>query len=107
MSINYTIIGARLKQARINKKITQEQLAEKLDVSVTYISRIERGSSKINLPRLSQFCDILDVTEGAILNGTSSNSPSYLTREFNDLLKNCPPDKIDLIYNISKLIINS
>lgn len=106
MSLNYTIIGVRLKQARLNKKITQEQLAEMIDVSVTYVSRIERGSTNINLKRLSELCDILEVSEGEILNGTSSTSPSYLTKEFNDLLKSCPPEKIDLIYKIAEFIIS-
>lgn len=107
MALNYTIIGVRLKQARLNKKITQEKLAEILDVSVTYISRIERGSTNINLKRLSELCDILGVTEGEILNGTSTTSPSYLSKEFNDLLKSCPKEKIDLVYNVTKLIIES
>lgn len=35
MALNFNIIGIRLKQARLNKKITQEQLAEMIDVSVT------------------------------------------------------------------------
>ena len=39
MKLNYSIIGMRLKQARLDKKITQEKLAEMLDVSVAYISR--------------------------------------------------------------------
>ena len=51
MALNYSIIGERLKQARMNKKLTQEKLAEKLDVSVAFLSRIERGSSYINLKR--------------------------------------------------------
>ena len=104
MSLNYSIIGVRLKQARLNKKITQEQLAEMIDVSVTYISRIERGSTGINLKRLSEICDILGVSEGDILNGTSRTSPVYLSKEFNSLLKNCPVEKIELIYKIAKII---
>ena len=52
MALDYNIIGERLKQARINKKFTQEKLAEQLDVSVAFLSRIERGSSFINLKRL-------------------------------------------------------
>lgn len=56
MELNYSIIGMRLKQARIDKKLTQEDLAEKLDVSVTYISRVERGTTQINLKRLSEIC---------------------------------------------------
>jgi len=104
MSLNYTIIGTRLKQARINKKITQEELAESLDLSVAYISRIECGTTKINLKRLSEICALLDISEGEVLGGTSTDSDSYLNKAFDDLLKNCPPEKIDLIYKIAKVI---
>lgn len=106
MSLNYSIIGVRLKQARLNKKITQEKLAEMLDVSVAYISRIERGSTNINLKRLSELCNILEVSEGEILNGTSKTSNSYLSKEFNTLFKSCPTEKIELIYQIAELIVN-
>ena len=81
MEIDYKIIGERLKTARVNKKLTQEALAEQMDVSVVYISRIERGNSKINLPRLNQICTILGVSEGQILNGVASNSKTYLYGE--------------------------
>jgi len=104
MALNYSIIGLRIKEARLNKKITQEILAEKIDVSVAYISRIERGSSAINLKRLSEICSILEVSEGDILNGASSDSPSYLSEAFSDLIKNCPPEKTDLIYKVARVI---
>ena len=107
MALNYTIIGDRLKQARLNKKLTQEDLAEKLEISVPYVSRIERGSAAINLTRLSEICAILNITEGEILSGACLESESYLTTAFSDLLKNCPPEKIDLIYKIAKIIVNS
>lgn len=107
MSLDLTIIGQRIKFARLNKKMTQEKLAEQLDVSVAFLSRIERGAITINLKRLSEICSILEVSEGEILNGALPNSNSYLTSEFSELLKNCPPDKAKLIYDIAKLIANS
>jgi len=104
MALNYIIIGERLKQARMNKKITQEDLAEKLQVSVPYVSRIERGSTAINLKRLSEICALLEVSEGEILSGAASESAEYLNTAFSDLLKNCPAEKIDLIYKVAKVI---
>lgn len=106
MAIDYSVIGERLKRARKQKHLTQEQLAEKIDVSVAFLSRIERGSSQINLKRLTQICELLDVTEGEILNGTSSRSAKYLDSEFSNLLKNCSADKQKLIYDIAKVISN-
>jgi len=104
MAIDYGVIGERLKNARKQKHLTQEQLAEKIDVSIAFLSRIERGSSQINLKRLSQICEILDVTEGDILNGSSSKSSKYLDFEFANLLKNCSAEKQKLIYDIAKVV---
>ena len=106
MAIDYSIIGQRLKKARKEKELTQEQLAEKIDVSIAFLSRIERGSSQINLKRLSQICEILGITEGEILNGVSNNSTKYLDNEFASLLKHCSADKQKLIYDIAKVIAN-
>ena len=88
MALDYNIIGERLKKARVEKNMTQEKLAEQLDVSIAFLSRIERGSSHINLKRLTQICEILGVSEGSILNGVSSNSDNYLTSEFNNIFIN-------------------
>lgn len=48
MALDYSIIGSRIRKARLEKNITQEELAEKIDVSVAFISRIERGTSHVN-----------------------------------------------------------
>ena len=104
MAVDYCIIGSRLKQARIKAGLTQQELAEQTNLSVAFISRIERGSSHINLKRLSEFCTILNVSEGYILSGVSSNSKEYLDREFADLIKNCSPEKQKLIYKLSQVI---
>ena len=106
MAIDYNVIGERIKLARKACNMTQETLAEKMGVSIAFLSRIERGSSQINLKRLSQICDILDTTEGAILNGVSSNSKTYLDSELSNVLKNCSAEKIKLIYDIAKIIAN-
>ena len=106
MTLDYSIIGERLKKARISKGLTQEQLAEKLDVSVAFLSRAERGNVKINLPRITQICNILDISISTIITGTAFNSKDYLTEDFSNLLKNCPPEKFKLIYDIAKVIIN-
>jgi len=104
MALDYTVIGQRIKQARLAKNLTQEDLAEQIDISVAFLSRVERGNSRINLKRLNQLCGLLDVTEGYVLNGASSNSKNYLNKEFSELMKSCSPDKQKLIYNVAKAI---
>lgn len=104
MALDYNVIGQRIKQARLAKNYTQEALAEKIDISVAFLSRVERGNSHVNLKRLNQLCSLLDVTEGYVLNGASSNSQNYLDQEFAELLKSCSSEKQRLIYNIAKTI---
>lgn len=104
MATDYTVIGERIKRARKSKGLTQEKLAEQLEVSVAFLSRIERSSSQINLKRLSQICELLNVTEGEILNGTSNKSNKYLNSDFSELLKTCSPEKQKLIYDVAKVI---
>ena len=105
MALDYTIVGERLKKARLDKKLTQEHLSEQLGISVAFLSKVERGTSHVNLKRLSQICDILGVTEGYILNGSSSTSQDYLFSEFSDILAKASPEKQKLIYKIAKVII--
>ena len=104
MALDFSIIGERLKKARTDKHLTQEKVAEQLDVSVAFLSRIERGSSHINLKRLAEICSILGVTEGYILNGVSSTSKKYLSSEFSDLLNSCSNEKQKLIYKVARTI---
>ena len=105
MSLDYSVIGERLKEARMKKNLTQEKLAEEIDVSVAFLSRVECGSTKISLPRLIEICEKLEITNGSILDGTSKTSNNYLNKEFSDLLKNCPSEKMKMIYDITKVIV--
>ena len=104
MAIDFNVLGKRLKEARKKKGLTQEQLVEKLGVSIAYLSKVETGKIHINLERLSQICSLLDVTEGEILNGVSSKSDKYLDSEFNDILKRCSTKQQKLAYKIIQSI---
>lgn len=104
MALDYSIIGQRLKRARKNLRMTQQELAEKLNISIAYVSRIERGSSKISLTRLTEFCSVLEISEGEVLNGVSNSDLNYLSDEFNDIFNKCSYKKQLLILKLSKLI---
>ena len=50
-------MGDRIKEARKNQKLTQEQLAERLDVSVEFVGQIERG---LKLPSMHVFIKLIE-----------------------------------------------
>ena len=105
MSIDFAVIGNRIKETRRNKSYTQENLAEYLDVSITYVSRIERGNATINLNMLSKICDYLKIAPSYLLTGCASSSEDYLRNEITDMLKDCSPEKVRLIAKVIKPII--
>ncbi len=53
-------MGKRIKESRLKKGITVEQLAEMLDISVVFMNDIERG---VKCPRMENFVKILNALE--------------------------------------------
>ena len=49
-------IGARIKQAREQAHVTQERLAEQIEVSVQYISDLERGKVGASVSTVIKIC---------------------------------------------------
>ncbi|GGG67411.1 helix-turn-helix domain-containing protein [Paenibacillus radicis (ex Gao et al. 2016)] len=105
MSFDYGIIGRRIKKAREKKGLTQERLAEELDVSNAYISKIERGKTPISLDRLSDLCFVLEKSTEYILNGSNNTADDYLRNEIMIMLEGCSPEKVKLISQVIKPII--
>ena len=63
-------IGEQIRLAREQAKLTQEQFAERIDVSPQYISDLERGVVGISIPTLKRACVALGVSSDQILFGT-------------------------------------
>lgn len=61
--------GARIKQLRIGKDLTQEQLAERVRVTRTYIAKIENGSQVGPLELAIELADLFEVSLNYLLLG--------------------------------------
>lgn len=106
MSPDYSVIGRRIRNLRLKNNMTQEELADEIDISVAFVSRVERGTVRINLKRLTQIAEILKVSPGYLLVGTNTKSKDYLKEEFGEILEKCTPEQQRLIYQISELVCN-
>lgn len=79
--VDYALIGARVKSARKIKGMTQENLSERLDVSIGYISQVERGITKISLDLLAAIANILESDISFFVCGTNFSSGQYMEEE--------------------------
>ncbi len=104
MALDYKLIGERIKSVRKSRGYTQNKMAKELGLSAAYVSRVERGSGKINLQRLAQVSQVLNVPLSKLLTGTVEKSDEYLNQEFKETLSKCTPEKQKAIFKISKII---
>ena len=52
-------IGINIKKARKDKRLTQKELSEKVDISTTHMSHIETGSTKLSLQVFGELAEAL------------------------------------------------
>ncbi len=62
-------IGERIRYSRETSELTQEKLAEMIDVSIQYISDLERGVVGTSIPTMIKLCETLKVSSDYILLG--------------------------------------
>lgn len=69
MRFNRMAYGARIKQLRINKGLTQEQLAEKMHVTGTYIVKIENSQRTGSIELAVELADCFGISLDHLLLG--------------------------------------
>ena len=67
MEIDYKAIGQRIKIARIKKGITQEAVADLIDITPAHMSNVETGKTKVSLPTLIEIANALSVSVDVLL----------------------------------------
>lgn len=96
-------MGKRVSTRRKSLSLTQEALAEKMNVSIQMISNLELGKKAIRPENLAKLCGILNISADYLLTGTKvNNSADTLT----DKIRLLPDDKIDLVNSIVDLCLN-
>ena len=58
IDMDYTALGKEIRELRRKRNLTQEKLAELADLSVPYISHLERGTKKPSLAVLVRLADV-------------------------------------------------
>ena len=63
----YRMVGKRVRQLRLQRCLTQEQLAERAGISTSFLGHIERGSRKLSLDSFCRIARALDCTANDLL----------------------------------------
>ena len=68
------IMGQRILLRRKALRMTQEELAEKIDVSTQMISNLELGKKAIRPENLAKVCEVLELSADFVLTGTNTKT---------------------------------
>jgi transcriptional regulator with XRE-family HTH domain len=76
------VFGSNLKHFRKQRRLSQEQLAEKLDISPKHLSTIETGAGFVSAELLEKLTETLQVSASALFYtaGETSTDDSLLNR---------------------------
>lgn len=107
-------VGLALLQARTAREMTQQELADRVEISVDYYSKIERNLALPSLPKFAALCLALGLSADQVLSGNrvelapapgtaSTDEPPEL-RAIMRTLRTAPPAKIRIVRDVLRVL---
>jgi len=100
--MDYYEMGQRIRKYRKASNLSQERLAEKIGISITHMSHIETGNTKLSLPVLVKIADILSVQTDAIIYEKPQVNKTSVKQELSELIDSCSDSKLHVIIDVLK-----
>jgi transcriptional regulator with XRE-family HTH domain len=104
MELNYTDIGIRIRQERLKQKLSQERLAEMAELSMTHMSHIETGRTKLSLPALHKLAWALGVPMDTLVCDSIAQAKEIFEGELFQETKDCGETEIRIITDMAKAL---
>lgn len=103
--MNQTSLGKRIRQERKKSNLTQEQLAELVNVSATYIGFIERGERTLSLSTLVHIANVLGVSVDYLLCDSVTPKASSQELLLLKLFSSATPKERETILELVKVLL--
>ena len=100
------VLGEVFKEYRVKNKLTQEKIAEKLGISVKYISRIENGTGGVKVETLVNYMNILGITPNVIFEKLIVNKQLESQLQLSKKASKLSEEKIDFVVPVIDLLEN-
>lgn len=102
MEVNFLLIGKRIHEIRESGKLSQMELAEQADLSVSYVSMVENAKRKVSLDALIRIANVLGVTVDELLNGNQMYNPTEYQTDMDLLLADCNHYEKRIIFELAR-----
>ncbi len=95
--VDYTDIGSRIRTVRLAKNMTQEKLAEAVQVGTTHISHIETGNTIPSLKTFLAIVNVLGCSADELLCREIDQARPIFTSWLSELVEDCSEQEIKVI----------
>lgn len=96
-------IGKRIVSLRKAHHMTQEQLAEVLNISIKHCSCVERGTSSMSLDLFIEMCDVLDTSLDYLIRGRTDQVLNLIPQTFLDSFRNADDEELAILREYASL----
>lgn len=100
--MDYVALGGRIKNKRLELNLTQEQLAEKVELSAVYIGQIERGERKMTIETLVKLANTLNSSIEELLKDSTTTNINARLNELVNIAKQLDTSDIDKVIDVIK-----
>ena len=100
--VDYKAIGQRIKIARIKKGVTQETVADLIDITPAHMSNVETGKTKVSLPTLIAIANALSVSVDTLLCDNVIASKIIFEKEAKDIFSDCDEYEVRFLVDLMK-----
>lgn len=98
-------MGKRIRQKRMAESMTQEQLAEKTNLSVAYIGMLERGMRTPSLDAFIEIADQLHTTADELLYGTIRRGCQFRMLQYEEKIAQLSIEEKKKVYAIMDALL--
>ena len=100
-------LGQKIRNMRLNRNLTQEELSEKVDISQRTLSGIETGENFVTAETLDKLVDALGITFEELFATNHYRETPILVHEISNMLKIVAEDrrKLEILYNVAKSLL--
>lgn len=102
MAVDYLSIGARIRYYRIQRELSQFDLAEKANISRSLVGYIERGEKAPSLESLIEIANALKVSADELLVDSLLASSSSKDSDDYYILLDCTPEEATILVKSMK-----
>ena len=100
------VLGEVFKEYSVKNNLTQEKIAEKLGISVKYISRIENGTGGVKVETLVNYMNILGISPNVIFEKLIIHKDLKTQMKLSKKASELSDEKLDFIISVIDLLEN-